>query len=398
MSESEEAVRGLACTAAIVAVGPSVGLPAVIVEVTAEGHSSVSDMASQLADLGLTRMADALPLSRATGWLVLADGGIGRIDVLMRAPNLKVFFGGPCAIAEDWLERVAQAGYCAVIAEMREATGSPSRLAAGLVPVYLTGGDHYGDVGIWPGKVVYRRKRKKTSWEVGQPLGLTIKWDETEAFAGIADGVRAEAREIGYGLVRHRLVVELLLRQKILIPIIVDQVAEDIAVAGPANQVRRGIHARRVVCHTNWLLARTIMAFIARRPIPHWHILGMHVIETSESEEPLEVEVDPWAGELLAIGELDEFEVWLGMKGEGGRSDDVIVYRGDYPVGRLDDHNWIYRGIMLEPRHSNIRIVTSAVRSKATDGSWKLRVGSPSGARADGPRGRNGKRLRPGRE
>jgi hypothetical protein len=107
--------------------------------------------------------------------------------------------------------------------------------------------------------------------------------------------------------------------------------------------------------------------------------MGMHMVMTDDWGEPGEVALDPWADELVAIGEPDEFDVWLGIAGEdahpGGRGA-VVVYRGDYRLG-VFRNDAFYRKILTEPCHSNTILMTVAVRSRAPSGGWRLGVRLP---------------------
>jgi hypothetical protein len=397
MSEVGGTVRGYACTAAFIAPGSSPAFPAVIVEVAAGDLTDAHELISQLADAGLAGLASESDMQgRAVGWMILARRGLDRVDVLVRASDVRAFFGGTCVIRDDWLESVARTGHCILIAgsiglngvpdaapdpelvtRMVDAARASGLVAGGLVPVYLPSYESRRNAKVWPGTVAYRRQGPGGAHR--GPLGLSITLDETEEFAEVADPVRAEARGMSYEWVRQRLAVELLLRGHMMLPRIVDQVAEDITFTGPAARMRRAVHAGRAALATSWLAVRSIAAFALHRPLPHWHVLGTHVIGTCGWEAWLEVAIDPWADELLAVGEPDEIDVWLGMYGETahtGGPDDIAVYRGDYRLGVLSDAG-VYSAILMEPRHADIYLLTDALRSRAADGSWRLRVRSP---------------------
>jgi hypothetical protein len=80
--------------------------------------------------------------------------------------------------------------------------------------------------------------------------------------------------------VRQRLAVELLQRGQLPPPRIIDRIAEDIAYTNPADRVRRAVNTAQADFATNWLVMCSIAAFAFRRPIPHWHIFGIHTIST----------------------------------------------------------------------------------------------------------------------
>ena len=245
------------------------------------------------------------------------------------------------------------------------------------MPVYLPGYDCGQKAKAWPGTVRYRQGPDRAA----RPLGLSVTLDMRAELGPAADVVRAEASGMGLEWVRQRLAVELLLCDQVMPPTIIDRVAEDMISTGRAGWARRWGRAAKGGLATSWLLAGSIMAFALRRPLPHWHVLGIHVLKTSQGEAGLKVAVDPYAGELLSVGESDEIGVWLGPPGEpasAGRQDDIVVYRGDYRIGVARDVDGAYRAILLEPRHAHTILLTDATRSRAADGSWQLRLHSPS--------------------
>jgi hypothetical protein len=238
--------------------------------------------------------------------------------------------------------------------------------------VYLPGYESPREAKVWPGVVLYRGAR----WG-NRPLGLSVELKAAAELAEAADLVRAEARGMSYEWVRQRLALELLVRGEVMPPGIVDQAAEGITFTGPAGWARRAVRARRRSVATSWLAVRSIFAWALRRPLPHWHIFGFHAVAPSPWGTWLEVAVDPWAGELLAVGDSDKIAVWLGLSRETFGPDSIVVYRGDYRLGVLTDGDGGYRAILAEPRHEHTNLVTDATRSRADDGSWRLRIGSP---------------------
>lgn len=397
MVEVGSGVRRSACTA-IIATGPSSALPAVIIEVAPGGPSDAHEEISRLTQAGLVHIASASDTpGRAPGWMVLARRGLDRIDVLMRDGDLRVFFGGTCVVGDDWVESIERTGYCVLLAgsiglndgpdrsldservtQMVEAAAAAGLVAGAMVPVYLPGYEPSRNAPVWPGIVTYQPQRSGGASR--RPLGLSLVLAAEDEFGEAAGIVRAEARGMSYEWVRHRLAVELLLRGQLMPPRIVDQVAEGIMSKGLGDRVRHAVRAVRASLVTSWLAVRSVAAFTLRRPLPHWHILGMHIIETSRWGLCLDVAVDPWAEDLLAAGESDEIVAWLGMpvKNAGTRGpDDIEVYRGDFRVGVLADKAGIYRMILLEPRHVDAHVLTDAIRSRAADGSWRLCIRPP---------------------
>jgi hypothetical protein len=395
MGEVSSGIRRSACTATFIATGSSSALPAVIIEVAADGLPDAHEEISRLTEAGLVCMASASDaLGHAPGWMVLAHRGLDRVDVLMREGNLQVFFGGACIMRDDWFESVERIGYCALLAgsiglnggpdassdpelvtRMVEAAAAAGLMAGAMVPVYLPGYEPPRNAPVWPGTVTYQPRR--SGGAARRPLGLSLVLAAEDEFGEVAGIVRAEARGMSYEWVRHRLAVELLLRGQLMPPRIVDQVAEGIMFKGHGPRAR---HAGRASLATSWLTVRSLAAFILRRPLPHWHILGMHIIETSRWGPCLDVAVDPWVGDLLAMGESDEITVWLGMPGKDARTtdpDDIEVYRGDYRLGVLSDKAGIYRMILMEPRHADTHVLTDAIRSREVDGSWRLCIRPP---------------------
>jgi len=398
MDEIGPTFNGMRCAAAFVQAGCSSSLPALIVDVAGEDRQHADAMISRLAGAGLARVRGASEMPAwAAGWMVLARPGLNRVDVLRRGlTRLEAFVAGDVVLPGDWLESVARTGSCVlfagsigltgspdaaadpeVISRMVDAAGAVDLLAAGLIPVYLPGYDGGNKAKAWPGTVIYRQGPGGGA----RPLGLSLTLDMRAELGAAADLVRFEASGMGPEWVRQRLAVRFLLNDQMIPPSIVDHIAEDITSTGPAGWARRSARAAKSGLATSWLLAGSVMAFTLRRPLPHWHVLGIHVLDTSQYGAGPEVTIDPHAGELLAVGESDEIHVWLGMPRPfvlAGSKNDVVVYRGDYRVGVLRDVDDAYRAVLLEPRHAHTTLLTDAIRSRAADGSWQLRLRSPS--------------------
>lgn len=388
-------IRGRACRATTAQIGLS-PVPALIVELAGD-ELEPSESVSRLVAAGLERVAS---LSRmpgpVAGWMALARPGIDRIDVLSRSAALPACFGGPSIINEFWLESAARTGYCLLVIgfvrlDLLDEAADPvavtrivdSACAGGLVAV--------GKVSVllpaylpvlttkpWPGRVIYGQSgsRRRAS---PAPLGFSVGLDETDEVSEAASVVRAEARGMSYEWVRQRLAVELLKRGHLLPPRIVDQVAAEIMLPSLAGKLLRSMRASKVSLVTGWLAVRSIVAFAMRRPIPHWHILGMHVMQTYAGAAVLEVDVDSRANELMEVGEGEEVDVWLGVAEESGSKSSekcITVYRGDYRLGTLGGSP-AYQAILTEPQHANIHILTDAIKHRADDGSWKLYILAP---------------------
>lgn len=386
------------CAAVFIRTDGSSPLPTLIVDGQADNRQDADTVISRLVDAGLMRVSGASEIpARADGWMVLVRQGLDCVDVLMRAlGRLRTFFTGDCVLREDWLESVGRIGYCLMFVgkidmsgiagsvadpewaiRMIGAAAAAGPVAGGLVPAYRPGYDFDQKMRVWPGNAIYRQDSGRAT----QPLGLSITLDVRAQAGEAVDLVRATARGMSPKWVRQRLAIELLLRDQMMPPTIVDQIANEVASAGPAGWARSSVYAAKVGLATCWLLVGTIMAFTLRRPLPHWHIFGIHAVRTSQRGAGLEVTVDPHARELLAVGESDEFDVWLGIPREpssvvGQR--DIVVYRGDYRVGVLGDIEGIYRGILLEPRHAHTILMTDATRSRTADSSWQLHLRSPA--------------------
>jgi hypothetical protein len=395
MSDTEDVARGSECIALVIAVGSSSAVPALIVELE-PSDSLYRESGSQLAIDGLERMSrvSVMP-SRATGWIVLARPGLDRIYVIKQTPAPDDFFGGPCAMSDDWLEVAARTGCCLLIigriglAQVPDAAADPvmvtqivdaaagmGRVAGAMVPVYVPGYLSSPKDPVWPGTITYRKPASGKRAVSASP-GFSIAVDGTEEFGEAASIVRAGARGMKYEWVRQRLAVELLLRGHLKPPRMVDQVARDIAAQDAASRVDRSVRVTQAFLLANWLAFRSVIAYILRRALPHWHIFGMHVIATHSALPLLKVSVDPWADELLAAGDADDLEIWLDLQLEDP-TPVVVAYRGDYRVGILDDETGVYRTILMEPRHKGIQLLTDGIRSLAADGSWQLRVYAPS--------------------
>jgi hypothetical protein len=384
---------GRRCTATLIATGGFSLLPAVVIDLAAEAGTLE---ACAPAGLGLAPFGDSGELpGPAAGWAVFACPGPDRIDVLASAPARTLFFSGACGASAEWRRRSAELGYClliaghavladdparapdpALVASHARAAGAGGRAVAGLVPVYWPLAETRGRAGSWPGTIRYGA-RARLSW------GFSLSTDVPEDVRVVAASVRAGAPQAGPELVRQQLVTELLLAGRMLPRRIADQLVDDIVLARPGKWRDRTLRGQRVALLTSWLLMRTVAAFLLFRPKPHWHILGQHLVRAF-GWPPLDVAVDPWAGELLAVGEEDEFDVRLALAGpDPGRPDSarpqVVVYRGDYRVGVLGAEAAArYRRVVAEHRQPGADVVTLAARSRSHDGSWRLQVSHPA--------------------
>ena len=397
MSES----GGYSCCAAFIAVDGAT-VPALIVEPARGDH----DMTAPAPRMALEVLPSLTAVSgvrdRAPGWLVLTGRGSDRVDVLTRAGEVRQVVGGTCVLADDWLDEVERTGCCALLVgtlglctapgaapQPEEVAHAVAEAAAagcvsgGLVPVYLA--VYQGSGRAWPG-VVHRPQQEgwhRTTGPLQRPSGVSFGFHATEDLVALVARVQAEARGKSYAWTRQRLLVDLLPYELNLMPGVLDYLAEDIAsrTRGLPGALRRWARARRRSMRTAGLLLRAVVALIGRRPQPHWHLFGMHVVGTSGWGAPAEVALDPWADELVAMAGTDEIIVWLGLRhGSGGppeRPTRVVAYYGDYRLGVLTGDDGFYRAILEEPGHADVRVTTDAVRSHAADGSWRLHVRTP---------------------
>jgi len=387
---------GYSCRAAFITVNADAAVPALILE-PARGDHDATAPGSRMAleDLpSLTAVSGAR--DRVSGWLVLTGRESDRVDVLTRVGDVRQVFGGTCALADDWLDEVERTGCCALLAGTLGLSTTPSAapnpeevahavataaaagcVRGGLVPVYLPA--YPRSRRAWPG-VVHRPQQQgwhRNTGPLQRPSGVSFGFDATDELVDVVARVQAEGRGKSYAWIRQRLLVDLLPYELNLMPGVLDYLAEDLASRsrGLPGAMRRWARARRRSIRTAGLLLRAVVAFIGRRPQPHWHLFGMHVVDTSGWGAPAEVALDPWAGDLVAMDGTDDIIVWLGPQQQGPS---VVAYYGDYRLGVLTGDDSFYRSILGEPGHADVRVITEAVRSRAADGSWRLHVRAPA--------------------
>jgi hypothetical protein len=312
------------------------------------------------------------------------------------------------------------------VAEMVSMAGAAGLLAGGLVPVStpvagpgsgtgprpraLGAGGHRG----FPGKLNVNREAYSPDGDLldaipggppplhasgvphfaaqGPPFGRPADDDarEPDGWSAHLDealtAVRAEALGMSREQVRQRLVAELLGRGEMPPSRAVDHYVDDIMrTVGASGTGSRGTswHAAGGAAKAGLRVLRGAEALVSRRPAPHWHARGMHRVVPDWRAPRLEVIVDHDGAKWLAVGEEDVVEVWLGVTAGDtacpGTEDPLVVYRGDEPVGILGaDADPVYRPIVLESRHADVVVTTAAIRSRAVDASWRLRVCSPA--------------------
>jgi hypothetical protein len=328
--------------------------------------------------------------------MIMTRPGLAWVDVVNRWPVPETFSSGAYTVNDGWLDLVGRMGYCVLIigavglaqdpemandqarvTEMVARAADVGLVTAALVPVYLPAKRPGEGVLVWPGRVEYRKPPPGRRVRA-KPLGLSIGLDESDEVGEAAAVVRSMARGKSYEWVRQQLSVQLLLRGHLKPPVMTDQVAQGVARLGLPGAVHRAGQAARRSLITNSLAIRTVVAYALRRRIPHWHIYGTHVMRTWPEGPQLEVALDPWADELLAVGDGDEMEIMLGAPRDStGEAGVTVAYRGDYRIGTLGDDLGAYGEILAEPRHENVWLVTDGVRSLAPDGSRRLRVLAP---------------------
>lgn len=370
--------------------GSSLPLPAIIVELPtddpAEGLAELS-AATSLTSLG---EAGAIP-GRADGWMVFVCPGADWIDVIVRAPGWPPVFSGPSLLPKEWLESVTQRKHCLLLvgragldaaldahdpaetARLAKLAIDSHLLMGGLVPVY-TPVPKFERPGKWPGTVDYEGSPAK------DPLGFSVRITETAGFSEAVNVVRSGAAGKTYKWVRQRLSVELLRRGERNLPVVVSLVAEQVTQTGIHGSTPRRRRAFQAGLISNWLVIRTITAFVLHRTLPHWHILGIHAASFRGPMTWLDASIDPWAEELLAMGDSDDIVVWLDMPQASSNEDhagDVVVFRGDYRLGVCPDIHDAYRAILMEPGHSGTNLAVEATRSRMPDGSWSLKIPYP---------------------
>jgi hypothetical protein len=150
--------------------------------------------------------------------------------------------------------------------------------------------------------------------------------------------------------------------------------------------------SKKLTADAGWHALHSVGAMVGRRPLPHWHDMGIHRVTPSPGDQRFEIVLDPGAWKWLAVGDDDAIDVRLGTAGQRasdtGPDTPAVVHRGDERLGVLGaDADAIYRPILAEARHEDVVVVTTAIRSRTADDAWRLRVGSP-GKGLDGLLGR----------
>jgi hypothetical protein len=209
------------------------------------------------------------------------------------------------------------------------------------------------------------------------------------AFRRLNEAVRAVRAEAG-GLTRaeaeQRLWEELRVRGMVPAPPVVDRLVDDIMLgAGAAGRVWRSAERLGGFAELAGFAIRLASAGLRHQPLPRLDPAGMRwVIPDPRVRE--QVNLDPAAGEALAVGEDDAVEVWLeevspepGVEVPGTDTEQPIaVFRGQQRVGVLGPQaSHAYRHSVYEAREAGLTLVSFAFRSRDDDGTWHLYLGSP---------------------
>lgn len=423
-SGNNPSIRRIQATASYIAVGPSSPIPVVVVDI--EPSSQAKDGAddaigiSEFITAGLMKVTLSAPVpDGAPGWAVIARPvGSDRLNVVIRSPQSEPLHAGLLTFPPGWYEKVADARTCTLLLgnfsfpgsinidlspeELSRAVGSAIRggLVAGATVLFIPVDRRYiGEAereksvtsfGFSEKKRLLKSRRYPSiEYDLavgsGEESGTESSYEDDSA-ARVEDAlnvVRQNLSGLAREQVRQRLMEELLAREQMLPPRAVDYyVSRIMPGAGFAGKLSRWWRAAGDRLEVAGLALRSIYAMMLHRPMPHWHIMGIHMIRPSWLGSGLAVIIDPNAGKLIGMGERNEFEVWLGFsaeeKDESLGYSPVIVYRGEGRIGRLGAAGSVIYGSMLaDDRHSNVIILTRARREKIADGSWSLRIAQP---------------------
>jgi hypothetical protein len=384
-------------TATHMLAGTAVVVPVLAVEIAdaTGGPDDVTSWVSGLAGNGLAHIADAAdPPSRPDGWRVLVlFPGLDRLRIIVRSPDASAFFAGSCAVTDGWDELVALNRGCILLVGNLEISNIPR---VELTPERVTravntaagSGDVVGGLipVIWADRmnedeqVLFAGSVNLGDSSVGDLFKRSPSHNATQATATVDEALRAvktEAQGMSQEKVRERLVAKLLESGKMLPSRVVDFYANDIALGGSApGRARRWSRRRMDRATAGWSALRSVEAMVRGRPVSHWHSTGIHEITASLRKPRQEVILDHGADRWLAIGEEDVFDVWLCT---ARANEPLIVFRGDERVGVLGaTADAVYRPIVAESGHEEVVVVVPAVRSRAADSGWRLRICQPS--------------------
>jgi hypothetical protein len=196
--------------------------------------------------------------------------------------------------------------------------------------------------------------------------------------------VRSAAPRMSKAEIRARLAAELLARGEMPPARVIDYYSRDVALGnGPYGTALR---VGKKTVEAAWAMGlgvRSLGAAASGRAMPHWHIMGIHWVVPDKLGPRFDVTLRAGSGRWLAVGERDAIEVWLKMEKPQGKSEnqEVMVYRGDEPLGLLgDDGVSAYREVLLESSRKDVVVAATGIRGRFPDGSWRLRVCSPRSA------------------
>jgi hypothetical protein len=399
--------------AAFVAGASAEGVPGLLVGLAGDDHDRLRQYVRELCAAGLSRPGSAREVPDvAPGWLVLACGALDQLSVLAHAPEPLLLFSGSCAMSARWRTAAARAGHLLLFAGKLDLAGltagqpgtvseiitegiGSGLVAAAKVPVFWSGYSHgrrrgSRDGGRWPGGIRYepvsgQRRTRVPAGEPGPSAATSADNDINAAVAAAGQAVRAACQEVraaDWDSVRQRLAAELVMRGAFLPANAVSSIARDVAYRGSVGgSALLALRSAERGIFTAGLLAWTIMARLLGRSLPHWHILGLHLLRPGPWPLEVEVTLDDGAAEIMSIGGEDDIAVCVGIATEyipESAGSVPVVYRGEYKIGTLDGPvSGEYRKIVMDPRHIGIDIVTAAQRSYTPDGQWKLRIRTP---------------------
>lgn len=396
--------RLLRATAVLMSADSADVLPVLALEDAGDPADPAGPWIAELARGGLVRVTgEEDALRPAAGWqgLVLFSQ-LDWFHVVVRSPGSKAFYEGRCAATDGWREQVIGIGGCVLlagrlglrdvrradltprlVAEKVAAAGSAGVLAGGLIKVFWPG-ENPGDLtGILPVAIGSDSSRPPVRSSGPSPQAREQEAPDDHAGEAVR-AVRAEARGMSREDVRRRLVEELLHRGEMLPSRVTDYYTDDILLGDDlAGRARRWTRRQMSITAAGWHVLRSAGAMARHRTPPPWQAIGIRRVTPSHQGQRLEVVLDSGAGKWLAVGESDAIDVWLAPADEGppGPAQDALaaVYRGDERVGLLSaDADAAYRPVLAEAGHAGAVVVTTAIRSRTADGSWRLRLGLPA--------------------
>jgi hypothetical protein len=234
-------------------------------------------------------------------------------------------------------------------------------------------------------------RRKHVQVQEVKELRLSLR-EDSRRIDGAIEAVRPHARDMSPPDIRGLLVNELRARGLMLPPPAVDSLVDQlIAGTGATGWMRRLVRGVTGGAELANSLAKFPGAATGHASPPG--LLGMHQILSDPRRQPAEVTLDPGAQETLSIPAHDVMNVWLRLSspqgprpGPAGASPEthpgednpVEVYLGDQRIGVLSPQaRQAYLADVERSRDADLMPVTLAIRSKASNSSWRLHVGRP---------------------